>query len=107
MVIDEKINDPILEQKAKSLFKNIRCAVCQGQAIDESATSFAHDLRKFIRSEFKSGKSTKDIELYLVKTFGEDIILTPQFTYSTYFLWISPIFFLIIGVFFIKNYFKK
>src|SRR5215469_1665902 len=41
----ERLADPALEARARTLSKELRCLVCQNQSIDESNADLAHDLR--------------------------------------------------------------
>ena len=43
---EEKLADPILEDRARALSKQLRCLVCQNQSIDDSDADLAKDLRR-------------------------------------------------------------
>src|ERR1700741_3142370 len=45
----ERLADPALEARARSLSQELRCLVCQNQSIDESNADLAHALRVLLR----------------------------------------------------------
>jgi len=53
----ERLADPALEARARSLSKELRCLVCQNQSIDESNADLAHDLRQLLRQRLGRGKA--------------------------------------------------
>ena len=100
-------SDENLDKKAREINKKIRCVVCQSQSIDDSDSILARDLRILIKEKLKEGKNEKEITDYLVKRYGEFILLKPRFNSKTYFLWLAPIIILLFGFFLIKGVFKK
>ena len=99
--------DENLDKKAREINKKIRYVVCQSQSIDDSDSILARDLRILIKEKLKEGKNEKEITDYLVKRYGEFILLKPRFNSKTYFLWLAPIIILLFGFFLIKGVFKK
>ena len=95
------------EERAQDLFKEIRCLVCQSQTIHESNSELAEDLKQLIRKQISDGKTDENIKLFLVDKYGDWILMTPPFNQYTYFLWISPIIVLILGLFFIVRRSQK
>src|SRR5215467_5776969 len=69
--------DPVLEARAKALQKELRCLVCQGQSIDESAADLATDLKKLIREQIQSGMSDRQIKDFLVARYGIFVLMQP------------------------------
>lgn len=96
---DEILTDPVLEARARSLSKEVRCMVCQNQSIDNSDASVAKDLRLLIRDRIVAGDSDTQVLDYLVGRFGEFVLLKPRFSMSNIVLWATPIFALVLGVF--------
>ena len=45
----ERLDDPALEARARTLSKELRCLVCQNQSIDDSDAELAGDLRRLVR----------------------------------------------------------
>ena len=54
---DAPLDDPLLEERARDLAKQIRCLVCQNQSIFDSDAELAKDLRKIVRERIVSGES--------------------------------------------------
>ena len=88
---------PHMEERAKSLFLELRCVVCQNQSIGDSDADVAKDLREIVREQMLAGKSDAEIRDFLVARYGEFILLKPVFAWHTALLWIAPIALLLIG----------
>ncbi|HEY2446973.1 MAG TPA: cytochrome c-type biogenesis protein [Rhizomicrobium sp.] len=93
----ERLKDPALEARAVALQKELRCVVCQGESLDESAAPLAGDLRKLIRARLEKGDSDGQIENYLVARYGDFILMKPPLEPETYLLWFGPMIALAIG----------
>ena len=87
--------------------KNLRCLICQGQSIHDSDTEFANSVKYLIKEKLKNGENEKQIYDFLKNKYGEWILYDPEFTKNTYFLWLLPIFFFIIGGAIIFKLFKN
>ncbi|HWA92844.1 MAG TPA: cytochrome c-type biogenesis protein [Rhizomicrobium sp.] len=86
----ETLPDPAQEARARSLQKEFRCLVCQGESIDESGAPLAADLRRLIREHIRKGESDAEIKDYLVARYGDFILMDPPFQADTYALWLLP-----------------
>jgi hypothetical protein len=42
----ERLPDPVQEARARDLFREVRCLVCQNESIDDSEAALAGDLRQ-------------------------------------------------------------
>jgi cytochrome c-type biogenesis protein CcmH len=82
--------NPVLEARAKSLQKELRCLVCQGQSIDESNAPLAADLRRLIRQQMQQGWSDDQIKDFLVARYGAFVLMKPPVRQDTFFLWFGP-----------------
>ncbi len=80
-----------LEIGAKILYKQIRCPLCVSQPIDESDTPIALELRTAISERIHAGESDRKILDFIVKRYGEHVLLNPPFRLSTYLLWFAPL----------------
>ena len=87
----DRLKDPSQEARARALFKDVRCLVCQSQSIDESDASLARDLRQLIRSQVAQGRSDAEIRSYLVARYGEFVLLTPKASLGNAILWAAPV----------------
>lgn len=86
------------------LTSEIRCLVCQNQNIADSNAPLANDLREKIYRMVQEKKSDEEIKTYLVKRYGEFILLNPRLTSLTFFLWGFPFVSLFIIVFLVYRY---
>ncbi len=92
----ERPNDAL---RFQTLTKEVRCLVCQNQNIADSNAPLANDLREKIAAMINQQQSDAEIKAYLVKRYGEFILLNPRFNQTTFFLWLFPFLGLIIIVF--------
>ncbi|WP_296579866.1 cytochrome c-type biogenesis protein [Phreatobacter sp.] len=94
----ERLSDPRLEERARALSKDLRCMVCQNQAIDDSDAPLARDLRVLVRERLTAGDSDRQVIDFLVARYGEFVLLRPRFGWHTAVLWIAPLVFLLAGI---------
>ncbi|WP_417426307.1 cytochrome c-type biogenesis protein [Hoeflea sp.] len=94
---DEVLDDPVLENRARILSKELRCMVCQNQSIDDSNAELARDLRVLVRDRLVAGDSDEAVLDYVVSRYGEFVLLKPRFTLQTLMLWGGPALILLIG----------
>ena len=86
----ERLADPQAEARARALFREIRCLVCQNESIDDSEADLAADLRRVIRREVASGVSDSEVRAFLVARYGKFVLLKPPLDLSTLALWVLP-----------------
>ena len=79
------------------ILKNVRCLICQGQSVYDSDSEFANSVKILVEKKLNEGLNEKQIYDYLKNKYGEWILYDPEFTKNTYFLWLLPIFFFILG----------
>ncbi len=94
---DEQLPDPKLEARARALSQELRCLVCQNQSIDDSAAPLAHDLRVILRERIAAGDTDKQAVDYLVRRYGDFVLLRPPFQADTWALWLGPVAVLLLG----------
>src|SRR5574339_174820 len=75
---DEIMKDPALEARARHLSRELRCMVCQNQSIDDSDAPLARDLRILVRDRLQAGDSDTQVLDFLVKRYGELVMLDPR-----------------------------
>ncbi len=104
---DEILADPALEQRARSISKNLRCLVCRNESIDESNADLARDLRLLVRERLVSGESDEDVIDYVVARYGEYVLLRPVMSGSNWILYATPpvvfIFSVALGLFYFRS----
>ncbi|MDD9901282.1 MAG: cytochrome c-type biogenesis protein CcmH [Alphaproteobacteria bacterium] len=88
---DEMLADPQLEARARAISKNLRCAVCDGQDIDDSNADLAADMRRTVREKITAGASDDEIYDWLRQRYGDKVLMTPPVTPVTMGLWLLPV----------------
>jgi cytochrome c-type biogenesis protein CcmH len=86
----ERLPDPAQEARAREIFRDVRCLVCQNESIDDSEADLARDLRQIVREQVKAGKSAPEIKAFLTDRYGEFVLLTPSFSPGNVALWAGP-----------------
>jgi cytochrome c-type biogenesis protein CcmH len=94
----ERLPDPAQEAKAREIFRDVRCLVCQNESIDDSEADLARDLRQIVREQVTAGKSEPEIKRFLTDRYGEFVLLTPRFSIGNLALWGVPFLVVIAGV---------
>lgn len=104
---DERLDDPMLEQRAREISQQLRCVVCQNQSIDESDAPLARDLRLIIRERLVEGDNNEQVIGFVVDRYGDFVLLKPPFQADTYLLWFGPFIIFLLGGLLIFYYFRK
>jgi cytochrome c-type biogenesis protein CcmH len=94
----ERLPDPGQEARARAIFAEVRCLVCQNESIDDSQAELAGDLRKLVRDEIKAGRSDDQVRAYLVSRYGEFVLLKPAFSLGNAALWGAPFMVVVVGL---------
>lgn len=92
----DRLADPAQEARARAMFREVRCVVCQSESIDDSDADLARDLRQTVRRQIAAGRTDGQVRGYLVQRYGEFILLKPRFSPANAALWLTP--FLIAGL---------
>lgn len=87
---DEILTDPALETRARSISKQLRCLVCQGEDIDESNAELARDLRILVRERLKAGETDAQVLDFVQRRYGDYVLMKPPLAPRTWLLWITP-----------------
>ena len=85
----ERLADPAQEARARALFSQVRCLVCQNESIDDSDAELAADLRKVVREQIVAGRSDAEVKSFLTDRYGEFVLLTPRFSLANAPLWLA------------------
>ena len=88
--LDRPLTDTTQEARAQALFKDVRCVVCQHEAIADSPAGVAGDMRRLIREEIASGATDQQVRDDLVRRFGDYVLFTPPVRAGTWLLWFGP-----------------
>ena len=93
----DRLPDPAQEARARAIFADVRCLVCQNESIDDSEAELAADLRHIVREQVKAGKSDAEIKRFLTDRYGEFVLMTPAFSWMNLALWGGPFAVVILG----------
>jgi cytochrome c-type biogenesis protein CcmH len=96
--VDEILQDPALEARARAISHDLRCMVCQNQSIDDSEAPLARDLRLLVRERLTAGDSDGQVIEFMVARYGEFVLLKPQVSWHTAILWGAPLTILVAGL---------
>jgi len=94
---DEILQDPALEARARVISKQLRCLVCQGEDIDESAAGLARDLRLLVRERLTAGDSDAQVLSFIQARYGDYVLMKPPVAPRTWLLWLTPLLVLLGG----------
>ena len=86
----ERLTDPALEARARTISGELRCLVCQNESIDESGADLAHDIRVFVRQRLSAGDTDAQAMQAIVSRYGAFVLLKPPVEPATYVLWYGP-----------------
>ena len=90
--------DVAIETRLTHLSRELRCVVCQNEALSESPAELATDMRQEIRDLMKAGKTDQEVLTFLTSRYGDFVLFRPPFKPVTYLLWVGPFVFLGFGV---------
>jgi cytochrome c-type biogenesis protein CcmH len=88
---DRPLADAAQEARAQALFNDIRCVVCQHEAIADSPAGIAADMRSLVREEIAAGRSDQQVRDDLVRRYGDFVLFTPPLRGGTWLLWFGPL----------------
>ena len=82
-------HDPVLEERAREISKNLRCLVCRNESIDESNAALARDLRVLVRERIEGGDTNEEAVAFIVDRYGEYVLLKPNASGANLILWVA------------------
>jgi cytochrome c-type biogenesis protein CcmH len=88
---DRPLADAAQEARAQALFNDIRCVVCQHEAISDSPAGIAADMRVLVREQIAAGRSDEQVREDLVRRYGDFVLFTPPLRWGTWLLWFGPL----------------
>jgi cytochrome c-type biogenesis protein CcmH len=89
--------DVAIEARLTHLSRELRCVVCQNEALADSPADLANSMRQEIRDLMKAGKTDREVIDFLVARYGDFVLFRPPFKPVTYLLWVGPFVFLGFG----------
>jgi cytochrome c-type biogenesis protein CcmH len=94
----ERLADPGLEARARTISGELRCLVCQNESIDESGADLAHDIRILVRERLTAGDTDAQTVQAVVNRYGAFVLLKPPVEPATYVLWYGPPILVVLGL---------
>jgi cytochrome c-type biogenesis protein CcmH len=91
------IADAAIEARLTRLSRELRCVVCQNEALSESPADLAGAMRQEIRDLMRAGKTDQEVLDFLTARYGDFVLFRPPFKPLTYLLWVGPFVFLAFG----------
>jgi cytochrome c-type biogenesis protein CcmH len=104
---DEMLSNPVLEERAREISKELRCLVCQNQSIDDSDAELAHDLRVLVRERLVAGDDNQEVIDYIVARYGDYVLLNPPLKPETYILWASPAVLVVLAILAVFAFYRR
>lgn len=99
--------DSTQELRAKTLFHQLRCIVCEGQSLADSQAPMAVQMRILIRSQITDGMDDADILTYYSSRYGDEVLMSPPVTPHTLLLWLAPLLFVLCGACLVLRYQRR
>lgn len=93
----DQLTNPAQEARARTLFQQLRCVVCQNESIDDSEADLAQDLRRIVRTQIAQGRTDDQVRAFLVQRYGQFILLKPPLNPGNAVLWLTPLALLLAG----------
>ncbi len=93
----DRLKDPAQESRARALFQQLRCVVCQNESIDDSEADLAQDLRRIVRTQIAEGRTDDQVRSFLVQRYGQFILLKPPLSPGNAALWLTPLALVLVG----------
>jgi len=90
--------DPQVEARLVKISEELRCLVCQNEALSSSHAELAEDLRREVRKLIRDNKTDTEIKAYLVERYGDFVLYKPPFKPLTWPLWFGPFLLLVLAI---------
>ena len=92
-----EFDDPVMEQRYRSLTASMRCPTCENPAINDSDAPVSADMRDRIYLLLQEGVSDIEIRDHMVQRFGDYILYNPRLEGRTFLLWGLPAGLVVLG----------
>lgn len=92
-----QFDDPVTERRYQELTATLRCPKCQNQAIGDSDSPIAGDMRERVYLLLQDGRSDKEILDFMVRRFGDYVLYNPRLEGRTLLLWGLPAALVLLG----------
>ncbi|MFP4208043.1 MAG: cytochrome c-type biogenesis protein [Wenzhouxiangella sp.] len=85
-------------RRFKALTSELRCTVCQNEALSESTAPLARDIRMEVFNMLQEGRADFEIRNFMVERYGDFVLYRPPLASHTILLWAGPLVLLIGGL---------
>ncbi|MBB3230089.1 cytochrome c-type biogenesis protein [Halomonas stenophila] len=92
-----QFDDPVTERRYQELTATLRCPKCENQAIGDSDSPIAGDMRDRVYEQLQDGRSDKEILDFMVRRFGDYVLYNPRLEGRTLLLWGLPVALVLLG----------
>ncbi|MHB0776672.1 cytochrome c-type biogenesis protein [Halomonas sp. WWR20] len=92
-----QFDDPVLERRYDDLTDSLRCPKCQNQAIGDSDSPIAADMRERVAQQLEAGRSDREIQDFMIQRFGDYVLYNPRLDERTWLLWGLPAGLVVLG----------
>ncbi|WP_048308387.1 cytochrome c-type biogenesis protein [Halomonas sp. PR-M31] len=92
-----EFDSPVQKQRYDSLNGSLRCPKCENQAIGDSESPIAGDMRERVYQLLQDGRSDIEIQNYMTDRFGDYVLYNPRLTGRTWLLWGLPAALVLLG----------
>ncbi|WP_242458122.1 cytochrome c-type biogenesis protein [Halomonas sp. YLGW01] len=90
-------DSPVTEERFRSLTDALRCPKCENQAIGDSDSPVAKDMRERVAILLREGRSDREIQDFMVARFGDYVLYNPRLENRTLLLWGLPAALVLLG----------
>jgi cytochrome c-type biogenesis protein CcmH len=99
-------SDPKKQVLFNKVIHELRCSVCQNQALADSTVPFALDLKREIFKQISHDASERQTIDFVVARYGQFVLYEPPLEASTALLWLGPLLMLVCGIGWLIRYFS-
>lgn len=90
-------DDPVTQQRFEDLTGSLRCPKCENQAIGDSNSPVAKDMRERVARLLRDGRSDREIQDHMIARFGDYVLYNPRLEGRTLLLWGLPAGLVVLG----------
>ncbi|WP_375287760.1 cytochrome c-type biogenesis protein CcmH [Sphingomonas sp.] len=102
-----QLPDPAQEAAAQRLMAELRCLVCQGQAVSDSDADMAGAMRALVRERIARGEKPDAIRAWLIERYGAYVTYDPPWSLASAPLWLAPLLLLVLGAWVARSSFRR
>lgn len=92
-----EFSSEVERERYNALINELRCTVCQNQALSSSDAPLAADLRETVYAQLRAGRGDNEIRQFMRDRYGDFVLYNPPLAAHTLLLWAGPPLLLIFG----------